>query len=236
MTKENNHTEELIFDYLEGNLSHHEKEAFELLMADDMELMREVKAWKETFITASFPTSRELEEHILNFRPVRKNTWTLTLNSMIWLSLILCVPSPIQEDVPQSGKVRQMATASKTGEAFKQILAPKKVSNVKMTQSGKPTQVDQENRLTPDVTEIVSFAIPTSIKVKDPSLFTKIIVSPSNKMPPLEIASQSSNRQLLRRDIRKINRQKRREFDKKSEAQFLKGNAPYVVPLDMKNF
>jgi hypothetical protein len=66
--------DELIFDYLEGNLEAEEKEAFELLMRENDMVHWQVKLWRNTYVEEPLPVIDELERKLA----ISNDTSTIT--------------------------------------------------------------------------------------------------------------------------------------------------------------
>jgi hypothetical protein len=57
--------DELIFDYLEGNLNKEEHEAFNLLKEENETFAHQVRLWQNGYVNEALPSTSELEERCM---------------------------------------------------------------------------------------------------------------------------------------------------------------------------
>jgi hypothetical protein len=232
--------DKLIFEYLEKNLADREQSAFEADMESDPILKEDVDLWKLTFVEESFsatPWSDALKI------PVKKSKWTLLLNTFMFCSFLLFVAAENSKDVFLPSHERTVAAISKAQPV------PYRTSAIDST---------SEFRLGNNERSITNKKITTiSAKNEAESLLYNlrfeqtlaVIKPPTNNLnaetlirmkpfprPLLLIRSASSYRVMSRKELRSINRRKRKQHELTVEKEFQKGNVPYVVPLDLKHF
>jgi hypothetical protein len=228
MISEDNETEELIFDYLEGNLSPREREAFEILMADDNGLREQMQAWKKTYVSETFPASTELEHRIV--QPYAKKRWMFSLNSFVITSLILlCIPASLNEKF-QFGRLPSPAGIVIESPPVAHHTLPEETSintKNKNPDNKKTKTIDTRKADTP-VDKILSTSLSRM------PLLTEERVAGLSQIPSLEkaVKKQTIRKQLTRQQIRKINKKKRRYYERILGAKYSKGKVPYVIPLN----
>jgi hypothetical protein len=235
MTEVSNEYEEIIFDYLEGNLSNNEREAFEMLLASNEDLRSQVMDWRQTYITESFSPTTELTERIL--KSTRKTHWTFSLNSFICAALFcLLVPVDINEQIKLSISER---STTQIVHVVKPHTSAKK-TDLTTAQTAKKNQIDHpnaeinKNDNTMLLSENIIFKKPDTYALVETAQLslreTEFVMKPVKHIP------QPGVRLLSSKSIRMINRKKHREYDRRLEKKFQSGNVPYVVPLDINNF
>jgi hypothetical protein len=225
----------LIFDYLEGNLSVGEREAFDRQLQEDEKLQTELQIWQKTYLSEDLPDTSRLDELLL--RPENKDYYQLFLNSFLFLAVVFIIlPGRLKEksapnylDVspskhglnlpsisPSAAKEKGPGTA-----VFPFMQLSRKSSDTSLDQNISEGRIDDvetlksiEGRGSEAIEPI--FEIPTRINRAD--------------LKSKEIKS------LSKAEIRKRNRLIRKTYTARKAGEFRKGRIPYVVPLDNKNF
>src|SRR5262245_10934614 len=89
--------DELVFDYLEGNLDKEEQEAFDLLKEENETFSHHVRLWQNAYISEALPVTSELEKRCL----VRGGSGTGLMTNVgliaIIVGMMLFVPSSTSE-------------------------------------------------------------------------------------------------------------------------------------------
>ncbi len=232
--------DELIFDYLEGNLSSKEKEAFEILLSDDSYLKNEVDAWRNTFVAEDLSVTTSLEQVII--ASYKRTKWALLLNAILYLPLVVLFSSATVNKDP-----KPIVTEPKDFDKVELVSMPQ-CTSPNITQQGinhsnknaKPVVIRARKEQQP-VTEqeqiITFYKLPLlEINITIPTVVSRSKIELANEFATKDISTQTHKRQFLRKQIRALNRKKRRESDKASQIKFTKGRVPYVVPLDPSNF
>jgi hypothetical protein len=240
-----NKLDALFFEYLEGNLSAEGAEALEQRLAENDALQTELELWQETVVEQEFYNTEWLEKSLYKEigKPVDISYSTPVFLLVLVLSLFRFLPLNEQKgaSVPATTVVVPKAANSATP-MEKQSIAPvagaKPALPKRTTFSTLPQQPQSklvangntlpENRMIATITPIIShFTVPTSPD--------KIDV-PKVKIRQVSVVKTYVKRSSTRKERRKIERMKERARQKRMASKFLKGNTPYVVPLNSTNF
>jgi hypothetical protein len=236
MKHQNIHEDKLIFDYLEGNLSRNERSVFEDQVESDHALREEIAMWKLTFLEEPFSATPWSE---LLMRPVRKSRWTLLLNSFTFGFLLFVASGNSKEEfvtqVTEKSIVRATAIVTRPdtirwcnnasyAEACTQKNNAIEVESAEKRTDGPSQRMPTEQWL----------AIQKTLQITFPVVGERKFEFVTQHLPAAK--KISLYRQASRKELRAINRKKRKQHALKLEKEFLKGNIPYVVPLDLKNF
>lgn len=239
MTEVNNEYDEIIFDYLEGNLSENERSAFEILLSTDQQLSAQVKAWRNTYVLETFPITKDLETHILAL--VKRRTWMFSLNTFIYVLLVTLFTSmPSEEPVTTSGwSGNTVQTTNNTGaekNCETKFTGPVRLKSIKARADVQITATGdvKEKTLPTHEDDIRLLRIPNTLPLHAPLSLEKIEMI--NRPVKILRTTKSSVKQLSKKELRQIRRKKLEDYKLKSQKEFLKGNVPYVVPLDINNF
>jgi hypothetical protein len=223
--------DEVVFEYLEGNLSGPEKEAFELLLSESEVMSHHVRLWKNSFIRESLPNVSTLEQrlHIPEPRAIasEKMIWKKLFIVLVLLTTSLSFKESVI-DIRPSAVIEEQV--NRVGENLPEC-----------TDIGKP--VMQASSIKPLVLEPtpgfdqMATQVTLSTENVNTNILKTVVVGGSiaaihKHTQPLPVLSQKTSlRELTRAEIRSMNRKKRKEEERKAAAKFMKGNEPYVVPL-----
>lgn len=231
--------DEMAFDYLEGNLLPEEKDAFELLMAESEITHHQVKLWKSTYFNEALPVVDSLEKKLVRHEShsfvseiIRKifgvvlmlfpvvfltvNTQPAQVNTITELT----ANTPIVNDAPG-----QCIDATKP-----QTISPVRdeISQVEIT--GNPVvNIKPESSLQFESTQANTSLLKAT--AEKPIALMNFKIASTNSVP-----TKTFIRKLSGKEIRSLNKRKRKEHQRQVEMKFLKGNEPYVVPLKNSNF
>lgn len=241
MIKASDEYDQIIFDYLEGNLSPNEREAFEILMSSSETLSSRTSEWKATYLTDKAPLDTTGLEGII-MTSFKKSKWHYTFNSITAAVIILSFLPMRLSDAPSTflptstlnlkdsieTKDIVLVESCKSINAFaKKATVMVKVRSQLMVALPKKTQ---ENGI---ISEPVVAEMP-SIKTIVPLLDV-----PKISIPEVKVRRVGNHKKIIHRsskERRDINRKKRNAHQKNIEKEFMKGNIPYVVPLDVTSF
>lgn len=235
MKQQEHHLDEVIFDYLEGNLSPKEKEAFEIILNENADLRSEVNAWKSTFIQEALPETIDLERTLLVSS--KNNRWSLFLNSLLFLmTCILLSSSDVKNQ--NTAPIEHVTEITTALPAINNYTTHNKIVTYRVE---KQKQRSSQSELQNKTNSIRNVATLTTIYKPALDQFDTLYqLTIAQKLPPLtttkDLSSKTQKRQWLRKDTRALNRKKRREDDKANQIKFQPGRVPYVVPLDARNF
>jgi hypothetical protein len=232
----------LLFRYAEGDLGADQARELEARLASDAALRDELSFWKESFVEPDVYDTTHLESGMLV--PVEPRwtgsyfgTWVFVLTLMVSLfrpvpvemetrtALILApVITPVETDiVTESRNSGEPTTLSR-------------ITHIPVTPRKKPM---------PEVTEVernVNESIISSLipEIKSRPLEVKEAIARLSltgvRVQKVKHKPVAGARTLTRRQQRKILKMKEKARQQRQADQFLKGNVPYVVPLNSENF
>lgn len=238
----------LLFDYLEGNLTPERARELEEALVEDPDLRSELAHWKESFVVQDFWPTNALEEQML-LKAGKTFTFTAPAAGFVVVflaSLFSFLPISEQPQMPLLLPVAELKVQAPAPEAKVQpalVPAQPKVP-LGLTEYGvdkAATAAEKELPLLNHQQEVVpKRAVPQSIMYQQPlhvSLTEKVAgaVEAPHLTNNLQ-AQQLEPRKISKKAARQISRMKKKARQRKQAAEFLKGNRPYVVPLDTKNF
>jgi hypothetical protein len=228
--------DELIFDYLEGNMSLEEQEAFMLLKEENEKFGQMVRVWKNTYVKEALPSIPELESKLLihSAEPGRSFSGRIYILFMV---LLIFLPAD------KIGRI-----SNKTESAFQNqppIDCPDKAEPVFKTKTKTKNKQDQKTGMTYTSTKQVDNSVaPIVVSKKEIELVTDLDLampfvfekSTLKKIGYKKTFSEKANRKKWSRKEERLIRQKRWSDWRRAQAGFLSGNEPYVVPLNSNNF
>jgi hypothetical protein len=226
-------TDELIFDFLEGNLSREEEEALRILKDESELLDREVRLWQNTYLKEELPVVEALEQKLMI-----RSDWNITPWGSRLFMLLLCLLASTSSTLHQ-------VNSQKSAEEEKIVAICSPAAQPHMN-SGPALTVTRKTIAEP-------MMLPTQISMSDPYLMDAEIVSERKPNPIIEIGairlpginikktekvkpSTASGKKWSRREMRIFRKKRWEENSKRQASEFRKGKIPYVVPLDSKNF
>jgi hypothetical protein len=235
-----NETDELIFDFLEGNLSADEEEAF-LLLKDESELFsHQVRLWQNTYLKESLPSVEALEKKIL----IQPKGYTGNLSARFYAFVIILIISlPI---VGEHGRKFEPIN-------FNFHAVEQKTSAVDIV----PDQMRQRsefivNSRSKTIRAIKPVKRNIAIVEKVDTIYRSAMLSEMKPEPLVRpqkftlgnieiIRTRIQNQVFIRKkwsknEMRQIRKKKRLDDTTYDAREFLKGNVPYVVPLKSSNF
>jgi hypothetical protein len=239
--------DEVVFDYLEGNLTAEEKEAFEVLMNESEVTTYHVKLWQNTYVAETLPSVEALEQRLL--RPVSGN---VVSDVSIWQRLLMML-------VMTSTALIFQNTSGKFENSRETVYSSHRNEPItKSTVVDEPILVDESECPGGEVTvhngNAGKQAVQTERGVFIERFQSARLNAPDiNTMPlkelrqeqgrefvilrmPAKISVTSSQRRFTAAERRAINKRRRDEEERRKAMKFLKGNVPYVVPLKSNNF
>jgi hypothetical protein len=231
-----NEQDELIFDFLEGNLSPDEKEAFLILKDESEVLSRQVRLWENTYLHESLPSIEALENKLLIPENGSRGFSFRIYGLLIMMLAILPIVGDRQETSIRTLSIAHVditkpLVRKQELQYFeripKAVEKKKKVTNKQQIPETAPVNIMQflPSYSVPDV-KVDEVHTSQDLPLKKVSL-AKLRV----KTPATTFRKQWSGKE--RRAIRK---KKRKDSSAKQAGEFMKGNVPYVVPLNSNNF
>jgi hypothetical protein len=234
----NSEQDELIFDFLEGNLSPDEEEAFIMLKEESEVFNRQVRLWQNTYFDEPLPSVKVLEEKLL----IKPNTHSGNFPTRIYTVLIIMFMFAVTPEdrtrKPGSETFKVLRNVSKTIPHQDQIENLQTDLNFKENKT-KSTSRENHSQVVTEVNEseyqsvVLSYQKPESLFKPQEFTLQKIGLTKNKSRKPTSVVVRKKWTGREKRQIRKKRIQDRRE---REANEFLKGNVPYVVPLKSNNF
>jgi hypothetical protein len=245
---ESGELDKFLFNYLEGNLSEEQARELERQAAADTRLGSELELWKETLVTQDFYDTSLLEKNLLledSTMPEQKQTVNPTTSAslfMIALLTIICSIWPVKTEkevpdqvlditlqVPVAEKIRTQLTTPVSVTAEGNHHQGIKVQVSSLPQAKVPLTGTMDQMLVKNLTELKSAELSATSEIP-------VVVIPEAGRKKLSIRNIPAARTITRKQARQIARMKERALQRRMANEFQKGQVPYVVPLNTRNF
>lgn len=234
MSSEKDVREMMLFDYLEGSLSEREVAALEAELLIDPDLKDELNEWQNSYINAEIFDTSKLETQIIDATSSGYNILSY-LNLLLVVGFMFLSGHKIQNGLK--------AEATKPFYASINTLEAKNTSYRNMTNcniipSVNPKHmVDTNLQFPQEVTKNQILAIESMVyrPLEGVTIVSVGIGSLKTRYKPKSQKKKMTRKQ-VRKQEREIARIKRKAVEKRQAYEFMKGNTPYVVPLDLNNF
>ncbi|WP_224997561.1 hypothetical protein [Cesiribacter sp. SM1] len=234
----------LLFDYLEGNLTEERAAMLKKALSTDHQLQAELELWKDSFVVQEFYATDVLEDKLL--RKVKK-PFPVTGPAAGFLlllvaSLLSFIPAGEDEHVtyfikrplPESPLTEAAPADEKALEAEVNAGAPAIPSNLALQ---RPAEQQIVVVAPPVAVSDRLAALPHTLggmpETKDSFLKTAVPAVMESRESPARL---HPTKEYSRKKERQIRRMKEKALQQKKANEFIKGNRPYVVPLDTQNF
>ncbi len=234
----------MLFQYVEGELTAEQAQNLEQKLATDAALQDELAAWQEAFVKEDDYETYALEATLL--KP-QTNFWHY-FRTYSWLVLVLLVsPGLYRLQTPSSpgAGATEMETSTTTMPTSK---------SVSLSDISTQTYADVQRKKRPSSPEAAS---KNSIERKEKTpVDLGLVVQLDEEMPKGTVVSDTQNsleltpgkphtlpkkelpvpNKISRQQQRQIIRMKEKSRQQRQANEFMKGNEPYVVPLNSTNF
>lgn len=247
----------LLFEYLEEELLKEEAEALESRLAEDPVLQEELESWEGAYVKQEFYDTAMLEERLLSpaLRP-ETFSFSISLNAIVLavlttlLSFVL-ITDESREEVSMLPALREPVSLNEKGEDVKeepeQVLTMEEQGTEKRRFAAKDrhdaTTIWEEPKVKNTYTlqpegqrisweelpKIESLAYTLEVRSLEKTVA-------SVKVNKVKIATSKKAHHISRRQQRMIDRKKAKALQERQAREFMKGNVPYVVPLNTQNF
>jgi hypothetical protein len=230
----------MLFDYLEGNLPEDEIKLIESQIASDPLIKEELTLWESSYIREDFFDTSVVESSILR-KKIPSFNFTFYLNSVLVCCLcflsgtnfnahsdtyaLLNMPAPIPIELKsenRNSKLPELKSLLTTGPL------PASAPSGKLKFNEKPNMMQANN--------FMEFTQLSSIKKIEMEVigFSK---NPPSKLNLLrEKKATTLSRKSIRRHDRSLRKMQNKAARERMATKFIKGNIPYVVPIDPNNF
>jgi hypothetical protein len=247
----------LLFEYLEEELPEFEAEALEKRLAEDPALQQELESWEATYVSQDFYDTRLLEEKLLspNINP-KLFTFSSSLNAVL-LGIITTLVSFMLITDESNTKVpavpvlnKPVDLAEKEAEIVEEI--EMHVRKELIAEGNAISEQEEEQQRVPVKKE--PEAKNTSLTIAETKAGRKQRLPQLESMPMIlpvshfnetvlhtdvkrvKVAKKESTPKISRRQQRMIEKSKEKALQERKAREFMKGNVPYVVPLNSQNF
>jgi hypothetical protein len=234
-----NEQDELIFDFLEGNLSPDEEEAF-LIMKEESELFnRQVRLWQNTYLEEALPSVELLEKKLF----IKPGSDTVNFSSRLYIILIILLTyatlsgDSTHHNVPHT-VVKVVQNNSIAGEtAGKDLNLIVGCTEVRKIVARRTIELKSETPIENSQPAYQPFILferkpEVSFKTEQPTL-RKIEIRKNGDQKTTTVVAR---KKWTRQEMRRIRQKLWQDNHTRNANKFLKGKVPYVVPLNSNNF
>lgn len=227
------HIDNMLFNYLEGNLSDGKAQQVEREIASDPLINGELNLWKQSFVHADFYNTTTIEPQLL--QSPGSFGFTFFLNSI----LVVCI-ALISSTNP---KINPLSTSTMIQENLSSLEANKPSSQFdNQLIMIKPKQVKSSTHIVP-LQKVAIIERETIDLVSIPELANlspKSIHFPKKHPKSIEINSMLNAPMITKKELRKkeraLGRMKQKAARERMAYEFMKGDIPYIVPVNPNNF
>ena len=233
----------LLFNYLEGNLTEEKALALEAALAADPALIAELESWKESFVVQDFYNTAALEAQLLKPKSpafslsgpaagfllvfVSSLFSFLSVNEMPSEALLpkaesLSFPAMAVETPAENPEVEKQESKAESAPRAAAIVLAKALAS----EEGDAVVSNDAAAELPEVASI----FPLESASASAEYIQTVDIKRVRQKKALEPKIVS------RKEQRRIRKMKEKAQQQKMANEFIKGNRPYVVPLDTKNF
>lgn len=239
--------EEVFFNYYEGNLNENEKSSLFVLLDADASLYKEFTLWKDSYVNEPLPEVTALERSL-----IRKEQAWFKMDKLIATELFILVGIAsfmfwnFHKNVPEI-KTTNTTTIEKNlkDEVLQDLKKEEKLDYAnkasKFKKRNLESMVENSNSTISFAHDTTSSSLPTIIEIEIESQPTtaEIVILEETKdtiqSTTLQI-EQRSVKKLSKKDLRELKKAKLKIIRHRQEQEFLKGDQPYVVPIDPSRF
>jgi hypothetical protein len=242
--------EEVFFNYYEGNMSEDEKVALFSFLDKNPSLYQDFTFWKDSYVHEPLPMVEALEKRLIkqekaSYRIEKSILYKLLVlvgvGALLWWSI---------SDKDSNHKVNRLP------ETLEKVDAPAILSPQHRKNELGAKQINPRGKKSPSILTLIDKeyepvetkdSMPSNSGVsKDeainvlstPLIDTAGLVDPASPNQEQNAAqhSEPQSTHLTKKELRQIERTKARAKNLRREQEFLKGDQPYVVPIDPNRF
>lgn len=234
----------LLFDYLEGNLSEDKTAMLQQALAADPALQAELNSWQAGVVTAAFYPTGQLEEELLKIPQASPGltysglAWSLVL--LLLLSLLPSADHPLLLQSGQEEKQPQQQVQDGQQQPLPEVVAPAREAAGTLAEASRssnaslPLQAQSPAPLQPEIARVEELPLLEPLSPEEEQV--RLLVPKLQPLPAMEQPRQIAPKQISRQQARQIRKMKEKALQQRQANEFIKGNRPYVVPLEQKNF
>ena len=224
----------VMFDYLEGELSGEERHQLEVEALHNDVLREELELWQSSYVDSEFYDTSLLEGSLVSIPKITPfSSFTFYLNSILIIAISFISSTKVQLE-PEMLTVRNTFTATRIEAKIPELKPGEFVPVSPTTLNGIP-----ETYSSNDPAFDLSFdreEIDFEIMEMHPMVWSDLQMNPEGKVEIKALKVPVKLREKDRKKLRQIERMKGRAERERRAAEFMRGNIPYVVPIDTQNF
>jgi hypothetical protein len=234
--------DELIFDFLEGNLSPDEEEAFLILKEESEVLGRQVRLWQNTYLKEPLPSVEALEKKLFIHDEGHSRNFSSRIYAILMIALTYIVAPGDHVQRYIQGPLAEIANENVVAipeSAFDPLNTGPDCSGKKYKDSAQASITRQHEAPSAEYHSAESRPLVLS-DLKTEAVFElqqialeKIRIRVTKTHTP---GSFKARKKWSRREQRLIRKKLWQEDKTRDINMFLNGNEPYVVPLNTNNF
>jgi hypothetical protein len=232
-----NNMDEIFFEYFEGNLNEADRIQVLDFVKKNPEYAEEFNSWGSSFLNEPIAEVPGLEKLLIKDFAFSSYWTKLTLGSFLLLSIVSfgSKSKVVLKTSPEIQRIKAKTAdiPSINNPEVKPIpeRGKKSILHFKRTVSIKQDNIDSTLKI-----EKLNFD-----QIANPTVKDSIIQDQNQTQSVSPSLEQGKEKELLtrkeeRKELRKIERYKRRQAEVKRQQEFLKGDKPYVVPVNPNAF
>lgn len=231
--QDENDLDNLLFAYVEGELTGGQRQQLEARLASDAALRAELELWKESFVAQAFYDTQKLEASLLRepVKPVNTRTSTYVFVVMLMTSLLSFLPLATEKETRQTPEQINLLTPAIAAENDTEETESPVISPVARNE-----RVIRETPAEIFLTEKVNYAVLPKRQLLPLQVIAIVPRMPVANPKKIVVKKPVVVPELTRKQRRAISKMKEKARQRRLANEFLKGNVPYVVPLNSRNF
>ena len=244
-----NNLDEVFFNYYEGNLSETEKTELFSLLDDNPSLHHDFMLWKNAYVHEPLPEICAMERSL-----IKKEIWSSRAKGYVAVSVAACAGIVLlfwlitaERKLDQKSNILKTPIEENNKSEASEFLQSN--NNVILNKNIiSPTNKNQLPSVKENFHPIVSVQDTVTAKLdmvneKNTNIVSDVSIDTFNiDNVPLHLEQKDIQNvtpqtiQLSKKELKKIQKAKERAKTRRQEQEFLKGDQPYVVPIDPNRF
>ena len=248
-----NNLDEVFFDYYEGNLNEDEKTELFSLLDENPSLHHDFMLWKNAYVHEPLPAIGAMERSL-----IKKEIWSFRAKGYVALSIAACAGIMVffwsitaERKADQDSNSLKISIEQKVKPAIFNYSSGAKHVFLKKDMIQRSKNLDSTNQFQSNkssIQPIVSMQDTVAprldmVNEKYSDIVSDVYIDTFKiNREPLDLEENVIQNitpqtiQLSKKELKKIQKAKERAKTRRQEQEFLKGNQPYVVPIDPNRF
>ena len=226
----------MLFDYLEGNLSEEESVRVESQIASDPLIKQELNIWKQSYVESEDYTTSILESQLLH--SPGSFSFTLFLNSILVVCLTIISSTNPKPDPFSISQSHTKNSEVMKGEKLQSLFSYHSIGiPVISLKSLSEVQTMESNELMSNVkiSHHPALQLP-EMSMLTPARNETLIILPKTMVVEQEQEGELCTIKELRKKEKAIRKMHKKAERERMAFEFMKGDIPYVVPVNPNNF